>query len=442
MVRIDTPSKASRLRNAETTQEGAPARSEDPIERLRRIINAHLLWEDGFYVDGKGAAEALIKAVNEAFVYDFFSTASLIVDARHKMHIRHASLLAAVAYARANVKHNSKVGSTTQAVVDGVIQRADELAEILALNAHLSGDAKKMPHALKKGVANAFNRFDEYQLAKYDRPDPIRLRDAIRLTHPRDPDGLLKKVIEGTLTPADTWERGLSTGGDKREVFTRLLREKRLGSLALLRNLRNLSQAGVDRDLVAEAMREANWSKVFPFNFVAAAKAALDFASELDEAFFEAKAAQHTLGSANVLIDASASMDVPLSARSSLTRREAAAALGLCWPGKVNMFVFGTHCQRVPAFLSLGTVLQYDNHGVGHGTNIGSAVRTANRSCPDVRFTVVLTDCQSHDVVGEPAGRGVMINTGADSNGVATDGDWLHLSGFSEGVYRYLETGA
>ena len=97
---------------------------------------------------------------------------------------------------------------------------------------------------VKKGLAAAFPKFDEYQLAKYDRGGPIKLRDVLFLCHakPRDAAqaGVWKKLIWGRLTTPDTWEVALSSGADKREAWERLLRENKLGALALLRNLRNM----------------------------------------------------------------------------------------------------------------------------------------------------------------------------------------------------------
>jgi hypothetical protein len=67
--------------------------------------------------------------------------------------------------------------------------------------------------------------------------------------------GVWKKLVWGRLATPDTWEVALSSSGkegiaDKREASERLLREKKLGALALLRNLRNLREAGVDDSLL------------------------------------------------------------------------------------------------------------------------------------------------------------------------------------------------
>ena len=79
-------------------------------------------------------------------------------------------------------------------------------------------------------------------------------------------------MIAGTLTPPDTWEVALSAGADKRAAWERLLREQKLGALALLRNLRNMRESGVSDKLVVSALGEMKTDRVLPFRFIAAAR--------------------------------------------------------------------------------------------------------------------------------------------------------------------------
>jgi 60 kDa SS-A/Ro ribonucleoprotein len=88
-------------------------------------------------------------------------------------------------------------------------------------------------------------------LQKYAARGAIRLRDVLLLTHakPRDAEQepWFKMLADDTLPVADTWESNLSAGADKRETFETMLRENRLGALAVLRNLRNMQESGVPR---------------------------------------------------------------------------------------------------------------------------------------------------------------------------------------------------
>src|SRR6266436_2077619 len=252
------------------THEGAPARNISSELQLRRSVLACLLWEDQFYEDGveiSGRIQSLVPKVKAETV------AALAVEARSKMKLRHVPLLLVREMARLKT-HREFVSRT----LSQVIQRADELAEFVAIywedgKAPLSAQAKK-------GLAEAFRKFDEYQLAKYDRSGPIKLRDVLFLSHakPRDDKqaAVWKKLIWGRLAVPDTWEVALSsagaTGRDKRAAWERLLAENKLGALALLRNLRNLREAGVDEQLVRSALEGMNTQRVLPFRFLAAAR--------------------------------------------------------------------------------------------------------------------------------------------------------------------------
>ena len=89
------------------------------------------------------------------------------------------------------------------------------------------------------------------------------------------------------MTPPDTWEVALSAGEDKRAVWERLIQERKLGALALLRNLRNMQSAGVDEDLVLDAIRSMRTDRVLPFRFIAAARYAPQWEEALEEAMLK-----------------------------------------------------------------------------------------------------------------------------------------------------------
>src|SRR5207244_3789371 len=49
--------------------------------------------------------------------------------------------------------------------LDKVVYRPDDITEIMAYYKSITG--KKQSHAMRKGLAKALQRFDEYKLAKY-----------------------------------------------------------------------------------------------------------------------------------------------------------------------------------------------------------------------------------------------------------------------------------
>src|SRR5438477_4921342 len=260
MARMNTPNFGPR------THEDAPARHISPELQLRRSVLACLLWESQFYEDGVEIAGRIAELVPKVAAE---KVAALAVEARGKMKLRHAPLLLVREMARQKTYRH--LVSETLATV---IQRADELAEFVAI--YWKDGRVPLSGQVKKGLAAAFPKFDEYQLSKYDRSGPIKLRDVLFLSHakPRDAAqaGVWKKLIWGRLTTPDTWEVALSSGADKREAWERLLREQKLGALALLRNLRNMKDAGVDEDVVLAALREMSTGRVLPFRFLAAAR--------------------------------------------------------------------------------------------------------------------------------------------------------------------------
>src|SRR5215468_5869701 len=195
------------------THEGAPARHISTEMQLRRSVLACMLWEDQFYEDGVAIAgrirELVAKVPGE-------KVAALAVEAREKMKLRHAPLLLVREMARMST-HRHLVAET----LARVIQRADELAEFVAL--YWSEGKQPLSAQVKKGLASAFTKFDEYALAKYNRAAPVKLRDVLFLSHAKPVDQtqgeLWKRLVEGTLSTPDTWEVALSSGADKRQAW-------------------------------------------------------------------------------------------------------------------------------------------------------------------------------------------------------------------------------
>ncbi|HZC24593.1 MAG TPA: TROVE domain-containing protein, partial [Candidatus Binatia bacterium] len=252
-----------KLNSGLRTHEGAAARHISTELQLRRSVLACLLWENQFYEDGVEIAGRIAELVPKVAAE---KVAALAVEAREQMKLRHAPLLLVREMAR-HKTHRAPVSET----LARIIQRADELAEFIAI--YWKDGRVPLSGQVKKGLAAAFPKFDEYQLAKYDRGGPIKLRDVLFLCHakPRDEAqaAVWKNLISGTLKTPDTWEVALSSGASQREAWERLLREQKLGALALLRNLRNMREAGVDESLVLSALGTMSSARVLPFRFLA-----------------------------------------------------------------------------------------------------------------------------------------------------------------------------
>src|SRR5271166_144473 len=189
------------------THEGAPARNISTELQLRRSVLACLLWESQFYEDGVEIAGRIAELVPKVAAD---KVAGLAVEAREKMKLRHAPLLPVREMAR-HATHRGLVAET----LARVIQRADELSEFVAI--YWAGGRQPLSAQVKKGLAAAFTKFDEYALAKYDRAGAVRLRDVLFLSHARPVDeaqaALWKRLAENELATPDTWEVALSAAG-------------------------------------------------------------------------------------------------------------------------------------------------------------------------------------------------------------------------------------
>src|SRR6202171_892804 len=160
------------------THEGAPARNLAPELQLRRSVLACMLWESQFYEDGVAIAGRIRELVPKVAAE---KVAALAVEAREKMKLRHVPLLLVREMARL-ATHRQFVAETLLRV----IQRADELSEFVAL--YWSEGKQPLSAQVKKGLAAAFTRFDEYALAKYNRATPVKLRDVLFLSHAKPVD--------------------------------------------------------------------------------------------------------------------------------------------------------------------------------------------------------------------------------------------------------------
>src|SRR3990167_3910515 len=248
-----------------TTYEGGIAVGQRPLRELERAVATCLLWENTFYEKGSEIGERIADLCQQVTAEEL---AALATKARTDWKLRHAPLWLLVQLIK-------KKWAGTKTVIADVVQRPDEMGELLAL--YWKAGKKPLAAQLKKGLAAAFQKFGFYALSKWNKDGPITLRDVLFLCHakPKDAeqDALWKKLVQKELDAPDTWEVALSAGRDKKETWERLLKEKKLGDLALLMNVRNMAEANVDTALVETAiMEKAEQSKALPFRYVSAGK--------------------------------------------------------------------------------------------------------------------------------------------------------------------------
>jgi hypothetical protein len=234
--------------------------------------------EDEFYRTEKQTIETIRKLIAKVDDSRFVAKAALYARTTHGM--RSVSHLVAGELAK-----SVKGARWTKHFYAQVVRRPDDVMEILGY--YLAFYGRPLPNSLKKDLGLALVRFDEHQIAKYRREHgAFKMVDAVNLVRPKATPAL-SKLVRGELAPAQTWEARLTQAGHagnatavasaKSQAWGELLRERKLGYLALLRNVRNiLAQAPEQVEELCrqladqQAMRR---SLVFPFQFLAAVDA-------------------------------------------------------------------------------------------------------------------------------------------------------------------------
>jgi len=120
--------------------------------------------------------------------------------ARNEMYLRSAPMFMLVEGAQYDM-----VKPFIRKWVPHIIKRADELTEVIALfiSKHGqigSGGTASLPASLKKGIADSFHNFDAYQFAKYDRDGEVKLKDVLRLVHPK-PKNDVQALLNSRVQP-------------------------------------------------------------------------------------------------------------------------------------------------------------------------------------------------------------------------------------------------
>jgi hypothetical protein len=395
----------SRQLNATVNYQGAKAYKITPeMEMYTAVATTGL--NDSFYEAGDTRLErikALVVKCDPEFV------AKLAVYVRTRMHLRSVPMVLAVELAKA-ASGTSAVSKT----VANVIQRADEISELLAYYqlANARTGAKKLNRLSKqvqKGLAVSFNKFDEYQFAKYNKNTDVKLRDALFLVHPKAKDEsqqqLFNKIAAGTLATPYTWETELSELGqhkygstvEKNAAFKakweELIASKKVGYMALMRNLRNLLDAQVSVlhiqmvcDYLASPTAVAA-SKQLPFRFLSAYREIKVHTSGLtsmvldaleDAVMHSAKNIQGFGYDTSVVIacDVSGSMQQPVSKKSTVQLYDIGLMLGMLMQSQCKNVISGMFGNtwkvvNMPKRNVLANVMEYYKREgeVGYATN-------------------------------------------------------------------------
>jgi len=410
--------------------EGAKAYRLTPkMELYTAVVNSTL--EKTTYEKGQDRLQRIIDLVQKN---DPYFVAQLAVYARQKMYLRSIPIVLAVELSKIHSGDN-----LVSRTVNGVIQRADEITELLAyyqVANQRTGTKKlnKLSKQVQKGIVMALNKFDAYQFAKYNRQTEVTFKDAIFLTHPKAKDdaqqAIFNQVIQDTLETPYTWEVELSRVGqqsfknaqEKQKTFTTvweaLIDSKKLGYMALMRNLRNILEADVSAvhiSKIADTLTDpynVKRSKQFPFRFMAAYQELMSIKSSYTSYMLEALETAIKVSVDNIkgfeldtkvviACDVSGSMMQSISKNSKIQAYDIGLVLGMLLQHKSDNIITGLFGDRWKRYiLPKGDVLsnvmklKKIEGEVGYATNGYKVIQDLNTKKRIVDKVMIFTDCQ------------------------------------------------
>lgn len=238
------------------------------------VFNSMLNGKDSYYETEKDRIERIFKLVGDNAENGKF-LAKTLVYTRNEIGLRSVSHVLAVA-----LTENVKAKSFVRKALFKSIVRPDDMLEIFSLWKTRNKNAK-MSNAMRRAFKDSLeSSFDEYQLKKYENKNSeVKLADIVKLTHP-DPKNfkdklVFKRIIEGSLKKIETAQtvNSGSVGKERAENYSKMLKDKKLGILAALKNVKNMLEAGIDDeafDMLCNMFKNEKLvlnSKILPFRF-------------------------------------------------------------------------------------------------------------------------------------------------------------------------------
>lgn len=440
---------------------------------------------------------------------------------RSTANIRTSSITMAIDTAEVWLKAGIPGG---RGLINSVLARADEPAEALAYAMTVFG-ARRIPKPVKRGIADAASRlYSEYTLLNYDSDsNAIRFADVLELTHPapsvpaqiplfkyaidvRHGHGSSESLISlpmiaNNKTLRQMWDEGhtnitnpmslkgagmdwravlsaLGSKVDKAKLWEALIPS--MGYMALLRNLRNMEQAGISKEAIRQVCNrladpaEVAKSKQLPMRFLSAYRNVVSdaFRYAIGEALeLSLRNVPKLLGKTLILIDTSGSMNSNMSDKSELKRWDAAVIFGLAlarqcenadvvsfsdaqvgysrWSQRQTAGVPSKVFDQVRGESLLRSIDRWDKGGyfIGAGTDTAGAV---NRHFMDHKRIIILTDEESRtgDVYARIPASVVKIDVNlagyGHSHAPATTPNLIKLAGLTDAMFDmipWLEAG-
>lgn len=344
--------------NKTVNKEGHVAYKMNDKELLMTQVLTTFFNESKFYGDNsKEIIENATKLISNG---DAKFVANLARYTRKEMHLRSVShVLTAIVANHMNSKQYTK-----QVVAD-VVERADDITEILACYLNMFG--KPIPNALKKALATAMNKFDAFSFKKYNGGNKaVKFKDVLKLTHAypddEEQEQIFNWIINDTLPTIQTWETELSANGNTQESWETLIENNKLGFMAIVRNLRNILNAQPKNiNKIYNKLTDKNsvlHSKLLPFRFFSAYKELESVSNAGTKVFdvletaleYSVENMQKLEGTTIIAIDTSGSMGDTISNKSSvrcidIARILAVLATRIC--DNAIVYTFDTELNKI-----------------------------------------------------------------------------------------------
>jgi hypothetical protein len=218
--------------------------SDSAMQHLMDVLKGVVSLKDTV---GKTSSQLIEEHIDEALAVSVEETLKIAVELRTQDNIRTTPQIILVRAANyPDVKGTTLIRDYGKKIT----LRADEPAVQLAYQLYRYG--KTVPNRLKRLWKDVLDNTSEYHLAKYRMENrTVKTVDVVRFSHANSP--AVDKLMQGSLkNDQNTWESLVSERGSNTEAWTEAV--DKMGHMALLRNLRNLTEKGVNSDLYLDKL--------------------------------------------------------------------------------------------------------------------------------------------------------------------------------------------
>ena len=276
MAKFNTKERAQ-IQPDTVNKTGFQSYSRDSFKgEVASVVLNSMLNGDSFYETEADRLENIERMITDNPEHSKFM-AQAMVYTRNEGNLRSVSH-----YMAAILAENVKGTSFLKNAFIKTFTRVDDMTETVSLWNHRNPE-KMIPNSLRRAVKDRLeNRFDSYSLKKYFGTGAVKVSNLIMISHPKPKDEaqriMFKQALEGTLPNIDTVQtvNASSTGEERAQNYAKMLKERKLGYMGALKNIKNILEAGADDetiDMLCNLLENENAclkSKVLPFRFTQA----------------------------------------------------------------------------------------------------------------------------------------------------------------------------